>query len=96
MQPEALDAESWKLISGLLIRLYLFATSLVTFALSMLIAHGVVPSLVATRHLPAKVQRIRPVFYGIAAIAIVAVVFFVTNILNLIGVIYGIFPRWAI
>lgn len=96
MEPQAIDAESWKLISGLLIRLYLFAMSLVIFALSMLIAHGVIPSLVVTRHLPSNVQSIRPVFYGIAAIAIVAVVFFVTNILNLIGVIYGIFPRWAI
>ncbi len=96
MEPQFIDSDSWVQLSALLIRLYLFAACMVTFALSTLIGHGIIPSLVETRHLPANVQSVRPVFYIFGVAALAAAIFFFSNVIGLTSVIYGIYPRVTI
>ncbi|MSQ15046.1 MAG: hypothetical protein EXR50_04185 [Dehalococcoidia bacterium] len=95
MEPQVIDGDSWAKLSTLLIWLYLFAAGMVTFALSTLIGHGVLPSLVATRHLPANVQSVRPVLYIFGIVALVAAIFCFSNVLGLTSVMYGIYTNSA-
>src|SRR5712692_6430342 len=95
MEPQFIDSNSWVSLSTLLMWLYLFAASMVTFALSTLIGHGIIPSLVGTRHLPASVQSVRPVFYIFGIAALLAAIFFFSNVIGLTSVIYGIYTNSA-
>ena len=69
---------------------------IIGFALTLLIAHAVVPSLVYTRQLPLSIARLRPMLYlGALGILSFALLFLTLTVING-GVIKDIWERWWI
>jgi hypothetical protein len=95
MTPAVMTAEQWQQIHQTLIWFWAFLGCIVVFAANMLVAYAIIPSLVSTRDLPAKVAAIRPVLFALAAIFLIAAVFAFVNVVNGIQVLYEIWPqRW--
>ena len=93
MTPAVVTAEQWQQINQTLIWFWAFLGCIVVFAANMLVAYAIIPSLVSTRDLPAKVAAIRPVLFALAAIFLIAAVFAFVNVVNRIQVLYEIWPR---
>ncbi|MBM2825957.1 MAG: hypothetical protein HW403_21 [Dehalococcoidia bacterium] len=96
MVPEFIDSSSWAGIARLLTSLWGFAFSWVTFALSMLLAQGIIPSLVTSHHIPARFQSVRPIFYIVSLVGFMGALFFMYNAIAHLSFIYGIWDRRAI
>jgi hypothetical protein len=93
MTPAVVTAEQWQQINQTLIWFWAFLGCIVVFAANMLVAYAIIPSLVSTRDLPAKVAAIRPVLFALAAIFLIAAVFAFVNVVNGLQVLYEIWPR---
>ena len=72
--PKAVTTANWQDIHIWLQWLWIYVPLVFTFALTMLVVHALIPSLVATRHLPAGANRLRIPLTGFAAIVLVAAV----------------------
>ena len=59
MDPSGLGSADWANLSNWLTLLWVFFPLVITFAFSMLIAHGFIPSAVGTGHLPQKMSMLR-------------------------------------
>lgn len=96
MDPRAMTAQDWLLIPPMLISLYSFVGCMVAFAFNLMLYTAVIPSLVGTRHLPARAESFRPAFLGLAVVFFaLAVGIFLNFALYQTGVIYDIYPnRW--
>lgn len=94
MQPTFIDAAQWGQLVGLIHYLFLFVLSVIVFAFSLLMGHALIPSLVATNHLPRGVQRVRPLFYLMALLALGGIGFFLWNAANHLGLLRDIYPRF--
>ena len=70
--PKALTTVEWNNIHLFLQWFWIFLPIVVTFAITMLTAHALIPSLVNTGHLPESVQRLRLPLTGFAALVFVA------------------------
>jgi hypothetical protein len=91
--PAFITSSDWKALSELLAALWLILGSALGFGGSMLMAHGMIPSLVATRDMDAGVGRkARPVLYvaGIAflALALVSVLTFIGRLDAITNIYY--------
>ena len=77
MDPAALSGPEWSSLGSLLSNLWIVVAFVVFFGTNMMVGHIMIPSLVASAHLPDGAQKVRPVFYAaaIASIAIAVVVF---------------------
>ncbi len=58
-EPSGLGSADWANLSNWLTLLWVFFPLVITFAFSMLIAHGFIPSAVGTGHLPQKMSMLR-------------------------------------
>ena len=72
--PKALTGANWNDIHVWLVWFWTYLPLVITFALSMVTAHAVIPSLVITRHLPASANRLRVPLTGFAFLVLVAAV----------------------
>jgi hypothetical protein len=64
-EPAFITSENWKQVSDLLFSLWLILGSGLGLGFSILLAHGMIPSLAATRDIPAAAaKRARPVMYA--------------------------------
>ena len=83
IDPQSLTAADWDQVQATLVYLWLLWLSVVAMAMSLLIAHAVIPSLATTGHVGPAVERARPIFYVLgaiaAAVALFAFVGFVTE-----------------
>ena len=96
MDPEFLTNEHWSGISAMLRFLGAFWFFIIGCALTLLIAHAIVPSLVSTGQLPKSVARVRPVLYlGALGILSFALIFLTLTVING-DVIKDIWERWWI
>ena len=91
--PAFITSADWKNVSELLAALWLILGSALGFGGSMLLAHGMIPSLVSTRDLDAGVaRRARPPLYvaGLAflALALWSVLTFVDRLDAITNVYY--------
>ena len=57
--PKALSSANWNDIHFWLTYLWIYAPLVLTFALAMLTAHAIIPSLIITGHIPASAGRLR-------------------------------------
>ena len=87
MDPAGLANYEWTEIANLLTSMWILVGLVMSFAGSMLIAHALIPSLVASYHLPAPIQQTRPLFYGMAIVFFGSALFFVIQIIGLAGVL---------
>ena len=96
MDPEFITTEDWSGISTMLRFLWAYWFFIIGFALTLLVAHAIVPSLVSTRQLPLSVARLNPLLYlGAFGILTMALLFLVLTVTNG-DVIADIWDRWWI
>jgi len=69
MDPGALGSYEWSEISKLVTNIVIMVGLIIFFAANMIIGHIVIPSMVASHHLPRDFQKSRPLFYGTAIIS---------------------------
>ena len=87
----------WAEISDFLIPLWLLVGAVVGFAGSLLVAHGVIPSLAATRELPdPRIEKLRPLLYGTALMFLAGAGFMVRLLVSEAYVIESFYKRWWI
>ncbi len=80
--PKALTSANWDDIHIWLQWLWIYVPLIFTFALTMLVAHAFIPSLVATRHLPAGANRLRIPLTGFAVVVLAAAVVMMVFVIN--------------
>jgi hypothetical protein len=86
-------SEQWSQITTTLIYLWCFVGSIVMFAGSLLLGHGIIPSLVSTRDLPPRYISLRPPMLVVAAIFLLVAVFCFVNFVTHMTVVYDLFNR---
>ena len=96
MDPEFLTHADWSGLGGLLRFLWFFSASVVAFALNMLLAQAIVPSLVASNHLPQGMLRVRRMFLAVAMSALVLAVIMLVIVVMRLSVIAGFYEKWWI
>jgi hypothetical protein len=94
--PAFITSQNWADISDLLMTLWLILGSALGLGGSMLLAHGMIPSLVNTRDLPADLgKKVRPPLYA-AGVAFLALgLFSVTLFVDRFDVITDIYNHGA-
>ncbi len=79
--PKALTGANWNDIHFFLQWFWIYFPLVVTVALTVLTAHGIIPSLIITGHLPAKANAVRlPLSLFALAVFAAAVVFLILGI----------------
>ena len=95
--PAFITSTDWKGISELLAALWMILGSALGIGGSMLLAHGMIPSLVATRDIPASLGRmVRLPMYGSAVIFLALLLFSVLTFVGRLDAVTGIYYRGAI
>ncbi len=83
IDPQSLTSADWDQVQTTLVYLWVLWLAVIAMALSLLVAHAIIPSLVTTGHLGSGFERVRPLFYvaaaGAAAISLFAFYGFVTE-----------------
>ena len=87
MDPAPLLNPEWTDIGDLLTNLWIEVGLIVFIATNMLVGHIFIPSLVNTEHIPARVMKLRPIFYALAAltVSLVVIVMYMTIAEAVIG-----------
>ena len=74
MDPKALDSADWNNIHLFLQWFWIYFPLIVTFSLTMLTAYALIPSAVATGHLPASASRLRIPLTAFALLVVAAAI----------------------
>ena len=80
--PKALTTVEWNNIHLFLQWIWIYFPLVVTFAITMLTAHALIPSLVITGHLPESAQRLRVPLTGFAVLVFAAGVVIFVLVIN--------------
>ena len=81
MDPKALDSTDWHNIHLFLQWFWIYLPLIVTFAMTMLTAYALIPSAVATGHLPASASRLRlPLIAFGLLVAVAAIIILILGI----------------
>jgi hypothetical protein len=81
MDPKALTSTDWNNIHFFLQWFWIYFPLVVVFAITMLTAHALIPSAVATGHLPQSVARLKWPLTGFALIiAVIAIIILILGI----------------
>lgn len=96
MDPAPIGGPEWTEIGRLLTSLWYMVLFIVLFATNMLLGHNLIPSLVATGHIPDKFQKTRPVLYGLAIICFGLAMFFLSRVVDFAGVLREFWPNYWI
>ena len=94
--PKALTSVEWNNIHQFLQWFWIYFPIVVTFAVTMLTAHAIIPSLVITGHLPESTQRLRVPLTGFAALVFIAGVVILVLGINATLDVRQIWPRFLI
>ena len=84
--PIAVLAPEWQDIGDLLTNLWYMVALVVFLATNMLVGHILIPSMVASHHLPERVQRVRPIFYAAAIASFGLAMYILSRVVELAGV----------
>ena len=96
MDPEYITRTDWNEIGRVLRFLWLFVAFSIGLGANFLLAHAIVPSLVATGHLPQKALSVRRFLYMFALGALIGVAFAIYNFMSGLGVLDSFWSRWLI
>ena len=94
--PKALTAADWENIRIWLQWLWIYLPLIVTFVLTMVIAHAILPSLVLTGHLPGKVLRLRVPMTGFALVLLAAAIVILILAINQTLTVENFWDRYLI
>ena len=96
MDPEYINSDIWRSTGDILTFIWILFFAAVGFGFNFLMAHAIIPSLIGSGHLPARLQKARALFYGGAALALALVVFALNRTFVNAGFIEDFWPRWWI
>ena len=96
MDPGYINSSDWGAIGGFLTFLWVMFFSAVGFGFNFLMAHAIIPSLIGSGHLPERVGKARPLFYGGAVMALGLVAFALSRLVAEAGLIEDFWPRFWI
>jgi hypothetical protein len=91
--PSFITTEQWSQLSTLISTLWFCFALAILISFDLLIGHAVIPSMVASGHLPQGLNRIRPLFYGIAVLAAIGIVVLVASRADLLRVPFDIYEK---
>ena len=75
--------------------MWLLLPAVLGFAGSILIAHSLIPSLAASRDIrDPRILKLRPAFYGAAAVSLVLVVVILAVVVPDIQLLADVYERW--
>jgi hypothetical protein len=94
--PKALTSVEWNNIHMFLQWFWIYLPIVVTFAITMLTAHALIPSMVNTGHLPASMERLRMPLTGFAALVFVLAVVILVLGINATLDVRQVWPRFLI
>ncbi|MEE8465839.1 MAG: hypothetical protein V3S68_05125 [Dehalococcoidia bacterium] len=94
--PKALTSVEWNNIHMFLQWFWIYLPIVVTFAITMLTAHALIPSLVNTGHIPESMQRLRMPLTGFAALVFVLAVVILVLGINATLDVRQVWPRFLI
>lgn len=96
MDPAFVDNSIWHDISTMLRLLWVYVLIIIVAAFTFLTAHAIIPSLAGSGLLPARIVRLRPLFYiGALGVFLIAVVSIVLILLQA-DVAQRVLPGWWI
>ena len=87
MNPAELGSSEWSDIGKLLTNLWIVVIFIVLFATNMLLGHNLIPSLVASQHIPNSFQKARPLLYVLAIVFFGLDAFFLVQAISLASVL---------
>ena len=82
MDPEAIGLGTWSEIGRMLTNLWFVVLFVVFFAANLLVAHNVVPSFVASGHIPVSAKKAGVAFYVLAIISLGLALFFLVRVVG--------------
>jgi hypothetical protein len=88
-----LGLDLWKTLGTGFLFFWAALIMMLTTAFAFLFAHAIIPSLVATGHVPAGVAKLRVLFYLTAIGAFLLALFLYYNVLQHVTIVYEPFPR---
>ena len=94
--PKALTTADWQNIHLWLQWLWIYLPLIVTFVVTMVIAHAFLPSLVMTGHLPDSVLRLRTPMTGFALLVLAAAIVIMVLIINQTLTVANFWDRYLI
>jgi hypothetical protein len=94
--PAFLSSEIWSNIAQYLHAIFLYLVFIIVFAFTMLLAHAIIPSLLATKHIRPEVQRLRPLMYLFSLIPLGLAGFFIFRATETARIIEKFYMRWWI
>ena len=94
--PKALTSVEWNNIHFFLQWFWIYLPIVITFAITMLTAHALIPSLVSTGQLPESMQRLRLPLTAFAALVFVAAVVILILGINATLDVRQVWPRFLI
>lgn len=80
--PKALTSANWNDVHIWLTWLWTYIPLVLTFALTILTAHAIIPSLISTGHLPQSANRLRLPLTGFALLVLVGAVVIMVFAIN--------------
>jgi hypothetical protein len=97
MDPAFIDQATWQAIVALIVASLWFTILAIGAALLLLVAHAVLPSLIATAQLPIQANWLRPV---LSLLALGVAGFGILNLVSAVGlavaVVRDLYPRFLI
>ena len=94
--PKALTVADWENIHIWLQWLWIYLPLIVTFVLTMVVAHAILPSLVLTGHLPGTVLRLRTPMTGFALAVLAAAIVILVLAINQTLTVENFWNRYLI
>ena len=96
MDPTPLTSSEWSELGKVLTSMWLMVALVIFFCTNLLVGHILIPSLVASHHLPPSLQKARVGFYALAIAGFAATLFVLTMAIDAAGVIADIFETYWI
>jgi len=96
MDPAPLGPAQWDEIGRMLSSLWIVVLLVVLSATNILLGHNMLSSLVATEHVPASLQKVRPVLYALGIASFAMALFFLTKVVDFAGVFRDFWPDYWI
>ncbi len=96
MSPAPLGAVEWSELGSMLFALWMVVIFIVLFAANMLVGHNLLPSFIASRHVPESLQKARIFFYACAIICFAIAMYFLVSTIQQGDVLERFWPDYWI
>lgn len=93
VDPRTITGQDWPGLQLLVYLLWGFVIFNVGFAFFMLFGHAIIPSLIATGHLPRRFHNIRPIIYVVGVGIFLAAVVLISSWVFNLTTVYQVYPK---